>query len=170
MTRMATENLLLKTLRIILALALLGSLCWAGLRLYRALPRNENPAPAGASTAKFELNIVMRDGYGGADTDVELYPIEYAAVQREFVMQGRPGRSLEDYLAQQLKKLVPVRVRIDQNGKGVARLSPGHWWMRATSVQSNGELVEWRVPLTISQPVHTVELSGDNAYERAKKF
>jgi hypothetical protein len=161
---------LVKILQIILALALLATLFFAGRRIYNRLPADSSTsAQSGTSSAKFELNIVLRDVSSG-ETKVELYPIEYAAVQRDFRLNGRPGRSLEDYLALQLKNLPPVRVQIDQRGRAVVRLSAGHWWMRATSVLPNGELMEWRMPLTISQPIHTIELSGDNAYERTKKF
>lgn len=161
---------MIKILQIILGVALLAALFFAGRRIYNRLPADSGtPAQLATSPGKSELNIVLRDVASG-ETRVELYPIEYAAVQREFRLNGRPGKSLEDYLALQLKNLPPVRVQIDQRGRAVARLSAGHWWMRATSALPDGELMEWRVPLTISQPIHTIELSGDNAYERTKKF
>lgn len=149
---------------------MLAGLFFAGWRIYHRLPiEGSNPASSSNSAAKSQLNIVLRDVSSG-ETRIELYPIEYAAVQRDFRLNGRPGRSLEDYLALQLKNLPSVRLQIDQSGRAVARLSAGHWWMRATSVLGNGELMEWRMALTISQPVHTIELSGNNAYERTKKF
>jgi hypothetical protein len=160
---------LLKILQTVLALALVASLFFAGWRIYNRLPADNSMVQLTNSAAKYELNIVLRDVSSG-DARVELYPIEYAAIQRDFRLNGRPGKTLEDYLALQLKDLPAVRVQIDQRGRAVARLSAGHWWMRATSALPNGELMEWRMPLTISQPIHTVELSGDNAYERTKKF
>lgn len=157
-------------MRIILGLALLAGLFFAGWRIYQRLPvGGSDPAQINNSATKSELNILLRD-VSSSETRIELYPIEYAAVQRDFRLNGRPGRSLEDYLALQLKNLPTVRVQLDQSGRAVARLSAGHWWMRATSALANGELMEWRMPLTITQPVHTIELSGDNAYERTKKF
>src|SRR5437762_14142906 len=121
---MASENPLLRIVQFILALALLASLFFGGRHIYRALPvSGDVRQPLADSTAKCELNVVLRDGLGGGDTRVELYPIEYAAVQRSFVMNGRPGKSLEEYLAQQLKALAPVKVQIDQSGRAVARLS-----------------------------------------------
>ncbi len=161
---------MIRVLRIILGLALLAGLFFAGWRIYHRLPiEGSNPAPFDNSAAKSELNIVLRDVSSG-EVRIELYPIEYAAVQRDFRLNGRPGRGLEDYLALQLKNLPSVRIQTDQKGRAVARLSAGHWWMRATSALANGELTEWRLPLTISQPVHTIELSGDNAYQRTRKF
>jgi len=42
--------------------------------------------------------------------------------------------------------------------------------LRATSASANDEVLEWRMPLVISQRAQTVELSADNAYEKTKKF
>lgn len=166
----AKDSYLVRILQIILGLALLGGLFLAGWRIYQRLPVDgSNPAQFDNATGRSELHIVLRDVSSG-DTRIELYPIEYAAVQRDFRLNGRPGRSLEDYLALQLQHLPTVRVQVDQSGRAVARLSAGHWWMRATTALANGELMEWRMPLMISQPVHTIELSGDNAYERTRKF
>jgi hypothetical protein len=122
------------------------------------------------AAANSELTIVLRDGATAGETTVELYPIDFAALQREFVVNGRPGKTIEDFLAQRLKNLVPVRASMDRNGRAVARLSEGNWWMRATSASSSGESIEWRIPVQISQRAHTIELSIDNAYERTKKF
>jgi hypothetical protein len=162
---------LIRTMEVILALALLGSLFFAGWRIYRALP------PAGPArievneaAANSELTIVLRDAATAGETRVELYPIDFVALQQEFLVNGRPGKSLEDFLGQRLKNLVPVRPPMDRNGRAVARLSEGNWWMRATSASSNGESIEWRIPVQISQRAHTIELSIDNAYERTKKF
>ncbi|HYT49790.1 MAG TPA: hypothetical protein VEL78_05320, partial [Pyrinomonadaceae bacterium] len=167
---MPEQNPLVKVLEVALAIALLGSLCFAGWRIYRSLP------PDGAarivsdeSAANSELTIVLRDGTTGA-TRVELYPIDFAAVQREFAMNTHPGKSLEDLLAQRLKNLVPIEPKMDRNGRAVAKLSEGNWWMRATSASTSGEAIEWRMPVLISQRAHTIELSIDNAYERSKKF
>ena len=85
-------------------------------------------------------------------------------------MNARPGKSLEDFLARRLQNVEPIKVRIDASGQAVARVSEGNWWMHATSALTNGESMEWRVPLTISRNPQTIELSSDNAYERTKKF
>jgi hypothetical protein len=164
------DNPAIRILEIILALALLGGLFFAGWRVYHSLPGAKEPAVADQTGARSELTIVLREGISTGETKVELYPIDFAAMQRDFRMNGSPGNNLEEFLARQLRKLVPVDVQIDKSGRAVARLSAGNWWLRAISSSANGEVVEWRVPLTISQPAHTIELSGDNAYERAKKF
>jgi hypothetical protein len=160
----------IRIIEIILALALLGSLVFAGWRVYRSLPQTvPTQVQVNEAAANSELTIVWRDGVTDGETRVELYPIDFAAMRRDFFANGRPGRNLDDFLGQRLKNLTPVRVRVNY-GRAVARLSEGNWWMRATSVSASGEAIEWRVPVLISQRAHTIELSKDNAYERAKKF
>ena len=161
----------IRLIEIILALALLGSLVLAGWRVYRSLPQTiPAQVQVNDAAANSELIIVWRDGPMDGETRVELYPIDFAAVRRDFLTNGRPGKNLDDFLAQRLKNLTPVRVRVNPSGRAVARLSEGNWWMRATSVSANGEGLEWRVPMLISQRAHMIELSKDNAYERTKKF
>lgn len=168
---MQQDNPAIRILKIILALALLSSLFFAGWRVYRSLPAlAPGQVQVNEAAANSELTIVWRDGLTDGETRIELYPIDFAAVDRDFRRNGRPGKTLDDYLGQRLKSLTPVRVRVNQNGRAVARLSEGNWWMRAISVSTNGEATEWRVPVLISQRSHTIELSKDNAYERAKKF
>ena len=168
---MQEENPIIRVLEVFLALALLGGLFFAGWRVYRSLPANHSVrVQVNDAAANSELTIVWRDGLGDGDSRAELYPIDFAALESDFRRNLRPGRSIEDYLAQRLKNLTPVKVRINQSGRAVTRLSQGNWWLRATSYSTTGELMEWRVPVLISQRSHTIELSKDNAYERAKRF
>lgn len=168
---MKENNPAIRILEIILALALLGSLFFAGWHVYRSLPAGlPGQVQVNDAAANSELTIVWLDGLMDGETRVELYPIDVAAIRQDFLVNGRPGRSADDYLAQRLKNLTPVRVRVNQNGRAVTRLSPGNWWMRAISMSLSGEATEWRVPVLISDRAHTIELSRDNAYERAKKF
>jgi hypothetical protein len=167
---MADENPLLRILQLFLALLLLGAIVFAGRSIYRNLPKSGVASPAIETAANFELNIVLRDLSAGGQTQVELYPFEYGAFQRDYMVNGRPGRNFEEYLAQRLRRLAPVTLQIDYSGHGKARLTAGPWWMRARLAHANGEVMEWRLPLVMSQSVHTVELTGENAYERTKKF
>jgi len=165
------DNPLIRIVKVILALALLVSLVLAGRRVYRSLPAARSvEVQVNQATANSELVVVWRDGIADGETRVELYPIDFAALQRDFQAHVRPGKTIDDYLAQRLKNLTPVQVRVNQSGRAVARLSEGNWWMRATTVSRNGEAMEWRVPVVISERAHTIELSKDNAYERTKKF
>ena len=168
---MQENNPAIRIVEVILALALLGSLFFAGWRVYRSLPASApGQVQVNEAAANSELTIVWRDGLTDGETRIELYPIDFAAVDRDFRVNGRPGKTFDDYLGQRLKNLTPVRVRVNQSGRAVARLSEGNWWMRAVAISSNGEAMEWRVPMLISQRTQTIELSKDNAYERAKKF
>ncbi len=162
---------IIRVIEVILALALLGGLVFAGWRVYRSLPvAHSVQVQVNDATANSELTIVWREGLGDSDARVELYPLDFAALEKDFRQNFRPGKSIEEYLGQRLKNLTPVKVRINQSGRAVTKLSQGNWWLRATSYSSNGELMEWRVPVLISQRSHTIELSKDNAYERAKRF
>jgi hypothetical protein len=158
----------IRIIQVLLAMALLGALFFAGWRIYRRLP-NESSAsrPDGPPS---QVTIVLNNPAIADSTLLELYPMDFVATQREFVINGRPGKSFEEYLAARLKTLAPTRARFDQSGRAFAQLGAGQWWLRATTTGASGELTEWRLPLTISQRAMTVELSADNAYERTKKF
>ncbi len=169
---MPEQNPLIKILEVLLALMLLGALFFAGWRIYRALPVGSGGTQIvfDDARANSELTIIIRDANTISPAKVELYPIDFSTVQRGFSRNTHPGKTMEDFLAQRLKDLVPVQPQMDRNGRAVAKLSEGNWWMRATSASSSGESLEWRMPVLISQRAHTIELSIDNAYERSKKF
>ena len=160
-----------RLIQIILAIALLGTLLGAGWRIYRTLPPVYGaPGETPRSGAQQDLTIVFRAAVSPGETRINLYPIDFSATEREYLMNARPGKTLEDFLARRLQNVEPVNVSIDASGHAVARVSEGNWWMHATSALTSGESMEWRVPLTISRNPQTIELSSDNAYERTKKF
>jgi|SRR5436190_3667137 len=161
----------MRALQIILGMALLAGLVLAGARIYRRLPATSagfnQTSPGGAPR---DLTIVFNAAVSLSEARVRLYPIDFAAAEREYLTTRRPGKSLEDFLATRLKNVAPVNVVIDSSGRGVARVTEGTWWVHAFSDRANGESMEWRVPLTIGERPQTVELSLENAYERSKKF
>ena len=158
----------IRVLSLLLAIALLGTLMFAGWRIYRRLPNESMTSRLEGPPS--QVTIVLNNPAIADSTQLELYRMDFAATQREFVINGRPGRSFEEYLAARLKTLAPTRARFDQSGRAFAQLGAGQWWLRATTTGASGELTEWRLPLTISQRAMTIELSPDNAYERTKKF
>jgi len=169
--RVPQDSPAIRMIQIILGIALLGTLAGAGSRIYRMLPPAYGaPGETPRSGAPQDLTIVFRAAVSAGDTRISLYPIDFSATEREFLMNARPGKTLEDFLARRLQNVEPVNVSVDANGHAIARVSEGSWWLHATSALSNGESMEWRVPLTISQNPQTIELSSDNAYERTKKF
>jgi hypothetical protein len=158
----------IRILKLLLAIALLGALVWAGWRVYRRLPNESMTSRLEGPPS--QVTIVLNNPAIADSTKLELYPMDFPATQREFVINGRPGKSFEEFLAARLKVLSPTRARFDQNGRAFAQLGVGQWWLRAITTGASGELTEWRLPLTISQRAITIELSADNAYERTKKF
>ena|SRR5438105_11683869 len=157
-----------QVLKLLLAIALLGALFFAGWRIYRRLP-NESMT-ARVEGPQSQVTVVLNNPAIADSTRLELYPMDFAATQREFLINGRPGGSFEEFLDARLKTLSPTRARFDQNGRAFAQVGAGQWWLRATTAGASGELTEWRLPLTISQRAITIELSPDNAYERTKRF
>jgi hypothetical protein len=174
---MNTETPLFKFIKIFLGAALVVSLVGAGWNVYRRLPadgawaRTEVPV-ANSTNANSVVTIVLRSESAAtqANTRIELYPIDFAATQRDFSAVLRPGKSFDDFLTQRIKGLVPVRAQADDNGRAVARLSEGNWWIRATAALTNGEKIEWRLPIIVSGRAQTIELTAENAYERTKTF
>jgi hypothetical protein len=158
-----------RILRFVLALALLGSLAWAGARIYRRLPDTDAGAMA-PSGAQQDVTIVLRVS-GSSETRIKLYPIDVARVERDYARgTTKPRKSFDDFLAQRLKDLTPVTASADASGRAVARITEGQWWMHAVTAFPEGEWLEWRQQLNISQKPQTIELSSANAYERSKKF
>ena len=169
--RVPQDSPAIRLIQIILAIALLGTLVGAGRRIYRTLPAAFGaPGETPRSGAQQDLTIIFRAAVSAGVTRVNLYPIDFSATERDYLLNARPGKTLEDFLARRLQNVEPVNVSVDASGHAVARVSEGNWWMHATSALTNGESMEWRVPLTISRNPQTIELSSDNAYERTKKF
>jgi hypothetical protein len=165
---MENESPAMRIMRIVLAVTLLGSLGWAGARIYRRLPVTDSGGIAVSGTPQ-DLTIVLRVP-GSNETRIKLYPIDVATVERDYARGTRPRKTFDDFLAQRLKELTPVTANADASGRAVARISEGHWWMHAIMAFPEGEWLEWRQQVNVSQKPQTIELSSANAYERSKKF
>ena len=161
-------------IRIILGVALVGSLFGAGWNVYRRLPPDGSWVRTEASNANAnsEMTIILRSDLAVTPVNprIELYPIDFAAAQRDFSAAVRPGKTFDDFLAQRMKGLAPVRAQLDSSGRAVAKLSEGNWWIRATATLTSGEKIEWRLPVKAFGRGQTIELTLENAYERTKKF
>ena len=164
-------------IRIILGAALIAALLLAGWNVYRRLPADGSATRADATqaynaNANSEVTIVLRGDSAASpvNTRIELYPIDFAAAQRDYSAAVRPGKTFDDFLGQRMKGLVPVRPKLDDNGRAVAKVSEGNWWIRATATLTGGELIEWRLPVKVLGTGQTVELTAENAYERTKTF
>ena len=160
-------------IKIILAAALVGALFIAGWNVYRRLPADGTRTnTSSGARAQSEMTIILRGDSATTpvNTRVELYPIDFVAVQRDYSAALRPGKSFDDFLAQRIKGLVPVQPQLDRNGRAVAKLSEGNWWLRAIATLAGGEKIEWRLPVKVFSRGQTIELTTENAYERTKTF
>ena len=161
-------------IKIILGIALVASLFGAGWNVYRRLPADESWARAETpdTNANSELILILRRDSAATpvNTRIEIYPIDYAAAQRDFSAAVRPGKTFDDFLAQRMKGLKAVPAQLDDKGRAVAKLSAGNWWIRAIATLTSGEEIEWRLPVNVLGRGQTVELTTENAYERTKKF
>src|ERR1051326_18487 len=146
--------------RIILALLLLASLVWAGARIYRRLPATGS-SEAMRNGAQQDLTILVRI-QGSGNTRIKLYPIDFAAIERDYARSAKPGRTFEEFLARRLQDLTAVTAQADLNGRAVARVNEGNWWLHAVSAFPGGEWLEWRQQLNIDQRRQTIELSFTN--------
>jgi hypothetical protein len=159
-------------IKIILGVLLVASLFAAGWNVYRRLPADGSSARTESPNPNSELTVILRNDSAAmpVNTRIEIYPIDYPAVQRDFSTAVRPGKTFDDFLAQRTKGLVPVRLQLDDQGRAVAKLSGGNWWIRATATLTSGEEIEWRLSVNVFGRGQTVELTTENAYERTKKF
>jgi hypothetical protein len=163
---------LVASLRVALVLALVG----AGWLVYRGLPADDasrSLGPAG-QTRDTLLRIVLVPRPGGdgrnsdAPTPVQLYSIDVAAAQREFLDERRPGQRFEDFIVRRMEARQPIRTQLDGSGQTVVYVPPGRWWVHAT--QAGAQEITWRLPVNVAGREQTVELNAANAYMRTKRF
>ena len=124
------------------------------------------------SRAETKLTVVLRNDITGAtmNSPVEIYPFDLVAAQREFQATPHLARQFDDFLLRRMHGITPVKATAGNDGRAVATLSEGNWWLRATAALSGGETIEWRLPVNVAGQQQTVELTMENAYERTKKF
>jgi hypothetical protein len=157
-------------LRVALLLAL-GAAVW---NIYQRLPGDDRAGDADGSrgTTPTTLLIALRpmpdDREAPLDVPVELYPVDIAAVRREYQSELRAGMRFDDFLAQRMNGRVPIKARLDPSGQATVMVPPGKWWIHATLA---GMLnVEWRLPVNVAGRKQTAELTSENAYARTKSF
>jgi hypothetical protein len=165
---------LVASLRVALVLALAG----AGWLVYRRLPPDDAAHGLGAArqTRDTLLRIVVLPRPGGGDghdfaattTPVQLYSIDVAAAQREFLDERRPGQRFEEFIVRRMGARQPIRTQLDQSGQTIVYVPPGRWWIHATL--EGAQEVIWRLPINVAGREQTVELTAANAYMRTKRF
>lgn len=169
-TQSPAYNFIALCLRIALIVAL-GAAVWS---IYRRLP-GDDPETAlhGAQTTNpTALVLALRpppdDASASLDIPVELYPVDVAAVRREYQSEMRAGMRFDDFLAQRMNGRQSIKARLDQMGQATLMVPPGKWWIHA---MLTGTLnVEWRLPVNVAGRRQEVDLTSENAYARMKSF
>ena len=168
---MKKDTLFYRLLTVALRLALLLALAGALWSVYRRLPADDTAVGAnGAEQTALLIQLVPSQPDAGdiGGVTVELYPVDIAAVRREYASEPRPGLRFDDFLKRRMSGRKPVEARLDQQGQATVMVAPGKWWIQATL---NGQHnVEWRLPVNVYGRRQTVQLTSDNAYARTKTF
>lgn len=156
-----------------LRLALVLALFAAGWSIYRRLPRS---APALGSDAertsethlRLRLQRTVKDSVLKTQIPVQLYSINIAAAQDEYLAERPTGTRLEDFITRKMKGRPIIEGRLDERGETTLNVPPGTWWIHATLPGS--EEITWRLRVNIAGREQTVELTPENAYTRTKRF
>ncbi len=168
---MITPDIIFRLVTLVLQAALVLGLFSAGWLIYRKLPTQvANPTEERESNALIQL--VMRPASQRAgvalDVPVEFYPVDIVAVHHEYFTERRAGKRFDDFLTERMNGRRPVTARLDQSGRALVTVSPGNWWVHAAL--AGEEDLEWRLPVSITGPKQTIELTLQNAYTRTKSF
>ena len=169
-TKSPAYTIIAVCLRVALLLAL-GAAVW---NIYQKLPvDDQGGATNGAlTTSPTTLLIALRpmpdEKSVPLDIPVEMYPVDIAAVRREYQSEMRAGMRFDDFLAQRMNGRVPIKARLDQTGQATVAVPPGKWWIHATLAGTLN--VEWRLPVNVAGRKQTAELTPENAYVRTKSF
>ncbi len=165
-----TSKVVINCLRVALVLALVG----AGWTLYRKLPVGQS-LHANSASGQTILSIVLRrppneDAATPLNMPVELYPVDVAAVRREFFDPDthRAGLRFETFLLQRMKGRPPVAAQLDGQGHTTVTIASGKWWIHTRL--SGAQSLEWRLPINVSGQKLAIELTPANAYARTESF
>jgi hypothetical protein len=167
-----SSSFLLLVVRILLAIALLGGLFYAGYRIYQRLPADSSSITSEYNAPLSGTRIVVRNTIRNATlhSPVELYHFDLSAARREFDESPRLAKQFDDFLSRRMHDVVPVKAQVTNDGIASTLLSQGDWWLRAIAQLDTGEEIEWRLPVTVRNRDQAIELSFENSYERTKKF
>lgn len=156
-----------------LQVALVAALCGAGWLVYRRLPAGgaarDDAGASAASAGATTLRIRMRERAAGVEgVDVRLYPVDVAAVRREFEDERRYGQRFEDFMTRRMGARKPLSARLGPEGETTVAVPHGRWWLHAT-LEGPTE-VSWRLPVNVAGREQTVDLTEANAFTKTKSF
>ena len=160
---------------VVFRLALVLGLVLAVWSVYRGLPQDDgavfgSPEQPEATALRVRLRRAPNSAQPGATVKVpvQLYPVNVAAVRREFDSERRPGVRFEDFMTKRMGARQPVTGALDESGEAVLAVPPGRWWVHVTL--EGAEEITWRLPVNVSGREKVVELNTGNAYTKAKRF
>lgn len=175
---MNEQNLFYKSAVILCRTLLVVALCaavWSVFRdspkLYEAAPVSDEQIARSSSGRTTRLRVSLRDVANARtkNVSVQLYPLDVAAAQREYIFERRAGISFDDFLRGRLHRQTIITGRFNEQGRALVSAPPGKWWIHLTLANAD-ETLSWRVPVQIAEQEQTVELSPDNIYARTKRF
>jgi hypothetical protein len=159
-----------RVLILVLRVALVAAIAGAGWLIYRGLPASYSDVRSqNARTTNLEIVLhQMDDGGVPLNITVNLFPVDIVAVHHEFLSEPRPGKRLDDFVKERMKGRSPVITQLDKQGHGSVVLTSGSWWL--LTKLSGDEVIEWRLPVTVTGAKQVIELTSQNAYTRSRTF
>src|SRR5437764_15308528 len=119
--------MVIKIIQVILAIGLIGGLFLSGWNIYRRLP-DDSPSNTRAdkdAEPGIEVSITLGVVPAPLDSGVEVYPLDFAALQRDYFASPLAQKRFEDFLSRRLKGLEPVRARFDGNNPAIWKITAG---------------------------------------------
>lgn len=166
-------NFAITIVKLLLAVALIATLVFAGWRIYQRLPADTSDQTIAIDRgAKAPCRVVVRNRVANATlhSPLELYHFDLVGTRREYEASPRLARQFDDFLARRMTDVKPLKADVNGDGHAVAILGAGDWWLHASASLDTGEKIEWRLPLAVTNRDQSIDLSFENAYERTKKF
>jgi hypothetical protein len=165
------SGIIYRLVTLVLQGALVVGLFSAGWLIYQQLPASV--ANTSTETAKeTTVRLIMRPAseFSGValNIPVEFYPVDIVAVRHEYFIERRAGKRFDDFLNERMNGRAPITAQLDPQGNAVVAVPPGNWWIHA--VLAGDEDLEWRLPIQVTGPGLTIELTPQNAYARTKSF
>lgn len=158
-----------RVLILVLRVAFVAAIVGAGWLVYRELPAGSSDVRSqNARTTNVEIVLQQSDDGAPLNVTVNLFPVDIVAVHHEFLSEPRPGKRLEDFLKERMKGRSPVSTQLDKQGHGSVVLASGSWWLLAKL--PGDEVLEWRLPVTVTGAKQVIELTSHNAYTRSRTF
>ena len=168
---MKNSGIIYRLVTLVLQGALVVGLFASGWLIYQQLPASV-ASPSTEASKDATVRLIMKPSSelsaAGLNVQVELYPVDVVAVKHEYFIERREGKRWDDFLNERMNGRTPITTHLDRQGSALVQVPPGNWWVHA--VLAGEEDLEWRLPIQVTGPGLTVELTPQNAYARTKSF